>query len=110
MLKPLETELVGVLIGTLMANSKPIVVSLYIEPDGSGHSRMYEYNEVCTPWWAAETLLQAYGPAVRALWRNTFTPPWYYIQLYPGADPSYFLLWSLPWSCLADWNTTETPT
>lgn len=98
-----HTELIGVLVGAIIENSNPIVISLYIRPDGTGHTRTSEYGEVCTPQAATGDLVRIYYNAVKAVWRNEFKPPWYYIQLCPGADPRELIKWALPWSATARW-------
>lgn len=98
------TDLVGVLVGAIMHNSRPIIINLYIMKDGTGHTRTSEYGTVCDPEEATRATVKAYGRAVSELWRNNFRPAWYFIQLSPYFYPKHFLKWSLPWTATDGWK------
>lgn len=97
-------ELVGYVVGSLVANSHPLVIALYRECKGSYHTRIHEYTESNDVWDALLDTMDPLAPAVTGVWKNEWRVPWYYFRLMNGPFPGVLHLFNLPWTVLLAWE------
>jgi hypothetical protein len=99
-----NTELVAILVGTIFPNSYPLCLNLYIERDGRGHVSIIEQRHTMSVQQVVQDQIRAFDSCVRGMYRNEYSPPWFFISLYPGATPRMLYRWSTPWACIALWR------
>lgn len=97
-------NLVGYLVGCLLPESHPLIISLYAQPDGRHSIRVSQETAITDPAKAATRLGFLMEPVLLKVWRNTSTPAWYYLQFDKGHGPDSLHLWDAPWSVYTDWR------
>lgn len=98
------TDLVGILVGSIMENTPPLAFYLYATPNQRSHVRVHELQQFSNQHQAAASLARAFAPGLRDVWFNAFHPCWYYLQFAPAFGPSRLQVFGLPWSVYHDWE------
>lgn len=104
---PRHVELVGILVGSIVQSSRPLIFKCYLHPNDTTHTRVSESEEDCSAKDLADKLAEQFGSIVRAIYKNDFDPPWYYVQFYAGANPSWLIKWGVPWTATRVWTITR---
>lgn len=101
----LYSEPVGILVGTIMKGSRPMMIWIHRCPDGNHHTRIYhESDPYADAFGSAISLAASLSPQVKRFWSSAGQPGWYYIQLDDDYPPQRLIEWKLPWSVYESWT------
>ena len=93
---PDEKTIAGILVGSILHHSAPLIMAVFAEPDGEHTIRVSLAEGKDDSFDAAKKLVAKFYPAGRGVWANDSMPTWYYIQLDLGHPPMMLYGWSLP--------------
>lgn len=96
-------DLVGVLVGSIMANCHPLQIAIFAQPGGRHTTQVGVADDTDDAYYAAQEITKRFQEAVVGVWYNDSTPGWYYVQFDAKHPPSELYNWDVPIAANGVW-------
>lgn len=99
-----DTDLVGILVGEIMRDAKPLIFYLYDDGGGKHHTRVSESPFKGDKAAALAVIAQSFESVIVDIWTNFSYPCWHFVQMKRGQGPARLMDFGLPWSVYFGWR------
>lgn len=104
---PPSTTLLGIVVGSIMPQSNPLLIGIFAEPGGHLTTKVKTITEPDYPYYTAVHLAEEHKDTLIRLWQNGNSPNWYYLQFDEHCPPSKLYGWALPLVVYGSWDPLE---
>lgn len=107
---PPKTTFVGIVVGSIMPRSQPLIIGIFANPDGTHETKVQVSTGSEYPYYTAEYLADKWKHIICHVWQNGNTPNWYYLQFDEQHPPSELHGWALPLVVYGSWEPVDADT
>lgn len=103
------TDLVGILVGEIMPQARPLIFYLYSDPGNKRHTRCTNSPFEGTKTDTLRILCESFESVIVDVWCNVFYPCWYFVQVKQDFGPDRLRVFGLPWTVYFGWRKIVCP-